>query len=71
MKKRRVVKRACLASKPPIMESLLFWLILDRFHAPGYAWGIVGTLVVLIWIGFVITLFSEDYRDPFEDIDRR
>ncbi len=71
MKRRRVVKRTCIASPAPILHSLFAWLVLEHFAPAGWVWGVVGTVVALLWIGFITTLFTEDYRDPFEDIDKR
>jgi len=41
--------------------------MLDRFHAPGYVWGILGTIVFILWIAYFSLLFTEEVRDPFQD----
>lgn len=67
MKKRPVIKRASISTGMPLLSSMVAWLMLDRFHAPGYVWGIVGTLYAIVWIAFICSFFAEDVRDPFED----
>lgn len=50
---RRVLHGACLPLRMPLAMTILLWLLLDRFHVPGWAWGIAGTLVLFIWVCWV------------------
>lgn len=67
MKKRPVIKRESLQTTPPLLATMVWGLMLDRFHAPGYVWGILGTIVFILWIAYFSLLFTEEVRDPFQD----
>jgi len=42
-------------ARPPISLSILLWLLLDRLAAPSWVWGVVGTLLAIIW---ALSLYS-------------
>lgn len=43
----------------PFTWTAVVGLLLDRFHAPSWLWGVVGTLVVLIWVLLLVRLCTE------------
>lgn len=53
MKPRRVIDASCLPLRMPLLPSIVLWLLLDRLQAPGFVWGIVGTIMALLWISWV------------------
>lgn len=59
MTKNHVIKRSSLPQSSPVMFTAVMWLLLDRLDAPGWVWGSVGLLVVLVWI-VAITRFVSD-----------
>ena len=59
MKQRRVLSALDLPTRLPIMTTIVAWLLLDRLSAPGWVWGIAGTLLVIYWIACVVTLWTE------------
>lgn len=59
MKKEEKLSRAELQSYPPIWETAVCYLLLDRFSVPGWVWGIAGTLFALLWIGRVALMFQQ------------
>jgi hypothetical protein len=63
MKKQKVVSVRNLPTRPPIILTVVIWLLLDRLKAPGYVWGILGTLICFMWIAFVVGMFNEDMTD--------
>lgn len=68
MKKRRVISGKQLPSNPPLVSTLVYWLALDKLAAPGWAWGVVGTIMAVIWIAWIVDAFN---RESVEVIDRR
>mgnify|MGYP001609613468 CR=1 FL=1 len=54
-----------LPARPPILLTAVTWLGLDRVDAPGWAWGIAITLLVLIWIAQVVGMVKEVNVDLF------
>jgi hypothetical protein len=37
-----------------IGTAMLWWLFLDRFEAPGWAWGAAGVLWLIMTTGFLV-----------------
>lgn len=61
MKKRKVISSKNLPIRPPLIGTLVWWLVFDKLGAPGWAWGVLGTLVVVGWIVFVVDVLNRDY----------
>jgi hypothetical protein len=59
MKKRLVVASANLPTRLPVWSSLITWLVLDRVKAPGWVWGVCGTIFAIVWITSIVLLFVE------------
>lgn len=49
MKHPKVIKHNQLPTKPPTVATIAWCLLLDRFHAPAWLWGIAGTLFAIFW----------------------
>lgn len=60
MKKRKVISHENMPARLPIFWTALCWLVLDRVGAPGWAWGVAGTLLVLAWIVQAIDIFRSE-----------
>ncbi len=55
MKKVKVIAGKHLPFRPPLWSSMTAWLMLDRFSAPGWAYGVVGCLFGILWILYFCT----------------
>lgn len=42
-----------LPSRPPTVATIAWLLVLDRFHAPGWVWGVIGALLVIVWVSLI------------------
>ncbi len=63
----KVVAYKNLPSRPPFLQGILFWLLLDRLKPPGWVWGAVGCLYgIWVVITFVAMFGIEDTTDIFE-----
>lgn len=62
---RVVIKWRDLPAFSPLTFSIALWLLLDRLGAPGVVWGIVGTIVAVMWIGFLYELWTEKQVSVF------
>jgi hypothetical protein len=60
VKAKKVVAYENLPARLPIWTSATAWLLLDRFKPPGWAWGVVGTIFVFLWIICLIDLSREE-----------
>lgn len=63
MKRKNVIKSSSLPTRSPVGLAILFWLLLDRLGAPGWAFGVLWTLVALMAIAWVVSFFTESTRD--------
>lgn len=50
----------------PLNITLWAWLLMDRFNAPGWVWGVVGTFLFLFWLVGIIALFASETVDISE-----
>lgn len=60
MTKRKVISRKNLPTRMPLALTIALGLLLDRCAAPGWVWGVVGTLMAVVWIAVIFGMFSED-----------
>jgi hypothetical protein len=65
-KQTKVIKRKNLPSRPPLLLTAVLYLFLDKFNAPDLIWGILGTLMAIIWVAVIYSMVKEDDVDIFE-----
>lgn len=65
MPKNKVIKMNNLPTRLPFVATLVYYLVLDRFNAPGWVWGAVGVLMLLVWILAIVNLMREEDVDLF------
>lgn len=63
MSKYHVIKHSSLPARSPLLLTIVMWLLLDRLQSVQWAWGAVGVILVLIWIGFIIRVFTDSQAD--------
>lgn len=63
MKRSTVIKASSLPTRSPINFAVLYWLLLDRLGAPGWAYGVLWSLVALGAGVYIAGLFTETARD--------
>lgn len=63
MKKKTVIKSSSLPMRSPVGAAVLYWLLLEHIGAPGWAYGVLWTLVGIGIVGYVISFFMESERD--------
>jgi hypothetical protein len=66
MKKRKVISSKNLPMRSPLIGALVWWLVLDKLGAPGWVWGVVGTMVVVAWIAFAVEVWNREEVDVFD-----
>jgi len=67
MKKTKVISIKNLPVRAPTLVTALAYIFLDKFHAVGWVWGVVGTLFALIWISYFYGLATSDNVDIFKE----
>jgi hypothetical protein len=53
---RTVIPWDALPTRLPTTQTAVAFLLLDRFAAPGWVWGVVGTVIVLWWVSCIISV---------------
>lgn len=54
-----------------LFETIVCALALDYWHAPGWAVGVVATLLAILWIAAFVLMFKGETVDIFEELERR
>ena len=60
MKKRKVISSKNLPMRMPIIGTLVWWLVLDKLGAPGWVWGVLGTVLFVGWIAAIADIWNRD-----------
>ncbi len=63
MKRKVVIKSSSLQTRSPVGIAIVFWLLLDRLDAPGWAFGVLWTLVAILALAWLISFFTESVSD--------
>ena len=75
MKTKNVIKRSNLPTNSPIISGLVLYLVLDKWNAPGWIWGAVGLLYLIILINWIVEtirqkevdILQSDFRNKIND----
>lgn len=62
---RKVIHWRNLPSRPPLLLTVVGWLVLDKIQAPDWMWGVAWTLFGFIWMAWIVNLFNEKVTDIF------
>ena len=46
--------------KMPVIGTMVWYLVLDKFSAPGWMWGVLGTLLIVVWVVAIIDIFNRE-----------
>lgn len=63
MKRKVVIKSSSLQTRSPVGIAIVFWLLLDRLDAPGWAFGVLWTLVAILALAWLTSFFTESVSD--------
>lgn len=64
--KRPVFAHRNLPTRLPVSWTAIAYLLLDRVDAPGWAWGVTGTLIISLWILAIVAIGTEGQIDVFK-----
>jgi len=59
---RKVIHPKRLPSFLPITPTAVGYLILDRFAAPEWGWGVFWTVAAIIWICILTDVLTREYE---------
>lgn len=52
--------------KLPVLFTAVFYLLLDKFNAPGWVWGATGVIMFVIWALVLYALFACETLDIWQ-----
>lgn len=56
---RTVLPWGIMPAQLPLQTTALAYLLLDRWQAAGWVWGVVGTMLALIWVWALIRMYTD------------
>ena len=59
---RTVLPWAVMPAQLPVQTTALAYLLLDRWSAPGWVWGVVGTVLALFWVLAVVRMYTDKQK---------
>lgn len=66
MKKIKTIKRGNLPTRLPVSLTLITYMGLDTYKAPGWIWGALGIVFLLLWVISIYAICIEKQVDIFE-----
>lgn len=60
--KRFVLPNDHYIARPPLMSSVVLYMALDIYAAPGWMWCVLWTLMGLLWIGWGVCLWQQEVK---------
>ena len=57
--KRKVIHPSQLPTRFPVTLTAIFFLIMWEFQAPGWVWGVIGTIFALGWLSVGLCMVEE------------
>ena len=63
MDTKKVISRKNLPTRMPLLGTIVYATALDYWNAPQWAWGAVGLLIVVAWIGWGLSKVREEKQD--------
>lgn len=68
MKIRYVINSRNMPARLPLFQTLTTALALDHWHAPGWLWGALGVVFLVIWIASISDVLN---TEELEDVSER
>ena len=62
MAKRFIIPQTHFPVRAPLWQSVVLYMALDIYNAPGWLWGVMGTIAAILWIIFVMITWQEENK---------
>lgn len=63
MKHRKIIASKNMPYRLPLISTLVWWLVMERLSAPGWLYGVLGTLLAIAWIVAIVDLATNEEVD--------
>lgn len=67
MKSKKVISTEDIPISSPASLTISIGLLLDRFDAAGWLWGVFGTVFAIIWVCVIVRRLTEKPTRIFGD----
>ncbi len=67
MKQRKVISSENMPLHFPIAQMIAMYLLLDRFNAPSWAYGIIFTIYAIVCVAVAVGICNQRSIDLFKD----
>ena len=61
-KKRFVLPLDHYPTRMPLLDSFVAYMALDLYNAPGWVWGVAGTLLAMLWLGWLLLINQQETK---------
>lgn len=59
----RTINPNNLSPRMPLISTIAWFLLLDRFNAPGWVWGVIGVLTSAAWVAWISHMCNDEWGD--------
>lgn len=66
MTDKKVISVKNLPARFPVLLTAVAYLYLDKYNAPGWVWGVSGTVLAILWVITIIVKAYEQDTDIFD-----
>lgn len=70
MNKLQYISKGNLSPNLPIQFTALVYLFMDKFNAPGWLWGVVITILVILWLAIFYVLANAKHIDIIKNLSK-
>jgi hypothetical protein len=67
MEKRKVIITKNLPGRYPLQLTVIVYLVLDKFNADGWVWGVCGAFMFILWLAAIFDNATSEKVDIFKD----
>jgi hypothetical protein len=63
MATKKVISHKNCKPKFPVFQTITAWIALDYWNAPGWVWGAVGLLFLMVWTYVIAEIVKHDHEE--------
>ena len=64
MEQKKVINAKNKSVPLPVVGSIAWYLLLDKFNAPGWLWGALGFAFTIVWVAAIVDIFNREELPP-------
>jgi hypothetical protein len=64
------IKQGNLPYNPPVTLTVVVWLALDHWRAPGWLYGAAVVVMLILWVAAIYSIWAAERIDIIERVER-